>query len=90
MKKLLFIIITNICLLSVSAKEITRLEPAFWWVGMKNPELQLLVYGHHIGESTVKVDYPGVRLKEIAKVENPNYLFLYLILTLPRLRAQWI
>lgn len=77
MKKLLFIIITNICLLAVSANEITRLEPEFWWVGMKNPELQLLVYGHDIAESTVKVDYPGVRLKEVAKVENPNYLFLY-------------
>lgn len=78
MKKLLFIILAHLCLLPVSAKEITRLEPAFWWVGMKNPELQLLVYGPHIAECTVKVEYPGVRLKEVIQVENPNYLFLYL------------
>ena len=22
-----------------------RIEPTFWWSGMKNPELQLMVYG---------------------------------------------
>lgn len=78
MRKLLFILLTGIYLLSVSAKEITRMEPAFWWVGMKNPELQLLVYGDHIATSGVTLDYPGVRLKDVVKVENPNYLFLYL------------
>lgn len=31
MRKLLFILLTGIYLLSVSAKEITRMEPAFWW-----------------------------------------------------------
>ena len=45
---------------------------------MKNPELQIMVYGPGIGEAHVSVDYPGVRLKETVKTENPNYLFLYL------------
>lgn len=60
------------------AAEISRIEPPCWWVGMKNPELQIMVYGPGIGEAHVSVDYPGVRLKETVKTENPNYLFLYL------------
>lgn len=78
MKKLvlLAIFLGSICL--AKAIDITRLEPASWWVGMKNPELQLMVYGKNIARSQVKIDYPGVRIKEVVGVENPNYLFLYL------------
>ncbi|MCL1938003.1 MAG: glycoside hydrolase family 13 protein [Candidatus Azobacteroides sp.] len=64
--------------LSTKALEITRMEPAFWWVGMKNPELQILVYGKDIAHSEVQLEYPGVRLKKTVRVENPNYLFIYL------------
>lgn len=58
--------------------QIQHFEPAFWWVGMQNKNVQLLVHGPNISASTVEVNYPGVALKEVAKVENPNYLFLYL------------
>jgi len=53
-----------------------HVEPMFWWVGMKNPKLQLLVHGKNISGYTVKIDYPGVKLVELHKVENPNYLFI--------------
>ncbi len=53
-----------------------RIEPANWWVGMKNPNLQLIVHGNHIADKAVKLSYPGVSLKAVHKVENPNYLFL--------------
>lgn len=53
-----------------------RIEPAFWWVGMKNPKLQLIVHGHDIALRTVKMSYPDVKLIKVNKVENPNYLFL--------------
>ena len=45
---------------------------------MKNPELQIMVYGKNIANTHVRVDYPGVKIKEVVGVENPNYLFLYL------------
>jgi len=54
------------------------MEPAFWWVGMRNPELQIMVYGKDIARSELQYDYPGVRLKEIVRTDNPNYLFIYL------------
>jgi glycosidase len=78
MKKYFFILILSAISLSNFAAEITRTEPAFWWVGMKNPELQIMFYGKNIGRSTVQFEYPGVRLKETVRPDNPNYLFLYL------------
>ncbi|RYE28175.1 MAG: alpha-amylase [Sphingobacteriaceae bacterium] len=53
-----------------------RVEPAFWWTGMKNPKLQLLIHGKNIAARTVKLNYTGVNLIKVNKVENPNYLFL--------------
>ncbi|RQP14762.1 MAG: alpha-amylase [Chryseobacterium sp.] len=56
--------------------QIQRVEPMSWWTGFSDPQLQLLVYGKGISDAQVRLDYPGVRLKKINKVENPNYLFL--------------
>jgi glycosidase len=75
------LIITGISILfiyNLSAINIKRVEPANWWTGMKKTEFQILVYGPNIGNSKVEINYPGVTLKEIAKAENPNYVFLYL------------
>ena len=80
-KTICFALAVLACVLAgqmAKAAEISRIEPPCWWVDMKNPELQIMVYGPGIGEAHVSVDYPGVRLKEAVKTENPNYLFLYL------------
>src|SRR5690606_9090120 len=55
---------------------IKRVEPLNWWVGMAQPEVQLLVYGDGIATWEPMVDYPGVTLQQSHGVENPNYLFL--------------
>lgn len=57
-----------------------RVEPAFWWVGMHNAELQLIVYGKDIASRDVKINAPGIELKKTNKVENYNYLFLDLVI----------
>jgi len=77
-KILLFLFLISLPLTSASAQEIERIEPECWWVGMKNPELQIMVYGKDITHSELIFEYPGVSLKEIVRVENPNYLFIYL------------
>ena len=53
-----------------------RVEPMFWWVGMHNPSLQLVVHGNNIASRTVSMTYKGVKLVAVHKVENPNYLFI--------------
>ncbi len=60
--------------------EIQRVEPMFWWVDFKNPKLQLLVYGKDISAKSVSLKYAGVTLERSRKVENPNYVFLDLLI----------
>ncbi len=56
--------------------QIERVEPPNWWVGMRNPEVQLLVHGKQIGATTPRVRYPGVTLVRSTRGESDNYLFL--------------
>ncbi|HEX8657726.1 MAG TPA: alpha-amylase family glycosyl hydrolase [Hymenobacter sp.] len=59
-----------------------RIDPTFWWVGMKNPKLQLLVHGPGIGASAATLAaYPGVTLEGVQKLENPNYLVVNLTIS---------
>lgn len=78
MKKTIFSIIFTCLLTSLFAQtpSVQRINPSNWWVGMKNPKLQLLVYGKNIAGSDVKINYQGVTLEKVNQVENPNYLFL--------------
>ena len=55
-----------------------HVEPPFWWTGMENEHLQLLVHGDDIGFTTPKMNYEGITLRKTIKVDNPNYLFLNL------------
>lgn len=64
----------------LSAENI-KVEPAFWWSGMKNPELQLMVYGENISDYRPTVDYPGVNITSTVSLESPNYQLIYLDLT---------
>lgn len=76
MKKLITILIILITLNVVSAQDVERVEPPNWWAGMKSQDLQLLVYGEDISTTDVALDYPGLELVSVTKVENPNYLFV--------------
>lgn len=55
---------------------IQRVEPPNWWVGMKNPRLQLLVYGENISELYPSIGHEGVSVERVVRVPNPNYLFI--------------
>jgi glycosidase len=79
MRKSLFF--TACCLVmamgaSAQIPALERVEPMFWWVGMSNPNLQLIVHGNNIAARKVELNYPGVKLVAVHKVENPNYLFI--------------
>lgn len=60
---------------NLSAQAI-RVEPGNWWIGMKNPALELLVYAPGVGSSTPVINYPGVKLVKVNKADSPDYLFL--------------
>ncbi|MDE6527607.1 MAG: cyclomaltodextrinase N-terminal domain-containing protein, partial [Muribaculaceae bacterium] len=60
------------------APEITNIEPPYWWVGMANDTLQVMVTGPGIANAEVSLDYKGVHLDKAVSLDSPNYKFLYL------------
>lgn len=62
-----------------SKATITRIDPTDWYVGMKNPSVQLFVYGKGIRDAeSVTTDYPGVVIDSLVRLDSPNYLLVYL------------
>lgn len=59
-----------------AAARIERVEPASWWVGMKDDRLQLLVHGRNLAPLEPAIDHPGVTIAGVERVANPNYLFV--------------
>ena len=58
---------------------IDRIDPTDWYVGLKNPSLQLMVYGKGIRDvDGVNTDYPGVTIDSVVRLDSPNYLLVYM------------
>ena len=72
----------NMMTMSAAKKSTTvidRIEPTDWFVGMKNPSVQLMVYGKGIRDAeAVTTDYPGVTIDSLVRLDSPNYLLVYL------------
>ena len=75
MKNCLFSIIT-LCSVFLAEAQIKHIEPLNWWVGMKNPDLQIMVNGNSISSTEVSISYPGVKLTNTIKGDSENYLFI--------------
>jgi len=72
-----------VCCAALSAQTV-EVYPTHWWVGMKNPNLQIMVHAENIAnkipmikmaETGIKIGN-GITLVNIERVENPNYIFL--------------
>lgn len=61
-----------------AAQKIDRIEPTNWYVGMKNPSVQLMVYGKDIRSAEVSTNYPGVKIDSLVRLDSPNYLLVYM------------
>ena len=65
--------------MSAAKIKIDRIEPTDWFVGMKNPTVQLMVYGQGIRDvQNVTTDYPGVVIDSLVRLDSPNYLLIYM------------
>jgi len=69
---------TLICLIfSIPAMAQINVYPTHWWVGMKDPSLQLMIHQPDIGKGTIKMTpYPGVQVIKTYVPENKNYVFI--------------
>ena len=83
MKRLFFLMALVAQVMTMSAAKskvvIDRIDPTDWFVGLKNPQVQLMVYGKNIAAvQRVATDYPGVVVDSMVRLASPNYLFVYL------------
>ncbi len=87
MKKILSILFFLISIESF-AIDFYDVYPTNWWVGMKNSSLQLMIHHADIANSIPMYKLPaagirladGITLKAVHRVENPNYLFVDLVI----------
>lgn len=75
----LYTVLLSFALTSAFAQPL-RIEPTNWWVGMKNPALQLMVNSVGIGDAVPFINHPGVVIKKVHKADSPNYLFIDLVI----------
>lgn len=79
-KKFCFLSLFGLISFFTLAQEI-KVEPMNWWVGMKNPNLQLLVRGNQIQGSQVVSLKKELQIKKVTNADSPNYLFVDLVVT---------
>ena len=60
---------------------IDHLEPPFWWAGMAENKLQLMVHGKNISDLEPEFFHPGIEINQVHRLSNPNYLFIDLFLS---------
>tara|TARA_R110001583_G_scaffold162719_1_gene314950 strand:- start:1267 stop:3114 length:1848 start_codon:yes stop_codon:yes gene_type:complete len=69
---------TSIQITSAQSIKLNRIEPPNWWIGMENTELQLLIFGENISTTKPTIQYEGVTINSVTKLESLNYLFINL------------
>ena len=61
---------------------LNHVHPLNWWTGMQEPTLQVMLHGNNIGDCQVSLtEAKDVVVQKVERVENPNYLFVYLDLS---------
>jgi len=77
-KKILMIACAAMAMNANAAVNVDRIEPTNWYVGLKNPSLQLMVYGNGVRDAQVSTNYAGVTIDSVVRLDSPNYLLIYL------------
>ena len=81
MKKHILLLVLFTVSIFMARGETPRVEPSFWWSGMAENELQLMVSGDKIADYVPAVTSKHVTIREVVTLQNRNYLLLYLDLT---------
>ena len=58
--------------------ETQHVEPMFWWVGMNNPEVEVMIHQENIADYSVTVADNRVTVVADENSDNPNYKFVTL------------
>lgn len=65
-----------------AAFSVDRIDPPHWWVGMNSPSLQLQVNGKDVKPADVSIDYPGITIDSVARLDgSDNWQYIYLTIS---------
>lgn len=81
MRKSVLLTLLLLCTMSCFSRKVAQpvqVQPAFWWSGMVNPSLQLMLRAEGVGQSEVSIDATDIQIDSIFRPTNTNYLFIYL------------
>ena len=75
------LLIAGFCAVATTAAAKTApldIEPPFWWTGMNNPQVQIMVHGNDIRDAVPSTDYAGVAIDSVVRLDSKNYQIIYL------------
>ena len=78
MKKFVFFLIW-VGLSQLTYGQVQKVEPPFWWEGMKDATLMITLYGDDLSSYTITSE--NLTVSKVVHLESPNYAFVYLDLT---------
>ena len=64
---------------SAAKFSVESIEPPHWWTGMSNTSLQLQVHGRDVRDAVPEINYPGVTIDSVARLDgSANWQYIYL------------
>lgn len=64
---------------AATRSSVSRIDPPHWWVGMADSVLQLQIYGKNIRQAVPEINYPGVSIDSVTRLDgSPDWQFIYL------------
>lgn len=64
---------------AMAAISVDKIDPPYWWVGMHDKSLQLQIHGNDIRKADFSLDYPGVKVDSVVRLDgSPNWQYVYL------------
>ncbi len=82
MKRIIVYLLFTFTIHVVFAQDSYKCYPTNWWTGMHWNKVQVMVHGDAIANAAngFTINYPGVKLLKVNKVENVNYVFLDILI----------
>lgn len=58
---------------------VDKIDPPHWWTGMNSSSLQLQVHGRNVRAADFSVNYPGVTVDSVVRLDgSPDWQYVYL------------
>jgi neopullulanase len=64
-----------------SALFVPRIDPQSWWIGFREPTIELMIHDKNIKNHQISIEKEGITIQKVERPENANYLFVTLFIS---------